>query len=92
MLEKIINAKQPNLTTGFQEPLPTLGPRVQKINPDTMQLIKVYESVTEAMNEDKNLKRPSISKAVEELGYQPKVKLNEGVRKTIEWYKHEGWI
>ena len=46
--------------------MPHLGPRLQKINPETLQLIKVYESVTEAMNEDKNIKRPSISKAVEE--------------------------
>ena len=46
--------------------MPHLGPRLQKINPETMQLIKVYESVTEAMNEDMNVKRPSIAKAVEE--------------------------
>ena len=46
--------------------MPHLGPRLQKINHETLQLIKVYESVTEAMNEDKNIKRPSISKAVEE--------------------------
>ena len=46
--------------------MPHLGPRLQKINPETLQLVKVYESVTEAMNEDKNIKRPSISKAVEE--------------------------
>jgi hypothetical protein len=46
--------------------MPHLGPRLQKINPETLQLVKVYESVTEAMNEDKNIKRPSISKAVKE--------------------------
>jgi hypothetical protein len=46
--------------------MPHLGPRLQQINPETLQLVKVYESVTEAMNECKNIKRPSISKAVEE--------------------------
>ena len=46
--------------------MPHLGPRLQKINPENLQLVKVYENVTEAMNENKNIKRPSINKAVEE--------------------------
>ena len=62
LIEKLIESKPPR--TGFQEVLPTLGPRVQKINPDTLQLIKVYESATEVMNEDRSIKRPSLSKAV----------------------------
>ena len=62
LIEKLIESKPPR--TGFQEVLPTLGPRVQKINPDTLQLIKVYESATEVMNEDHSIKRPSLSKAV----------------------------
>lgn len=36
--------------------------------------------------------RCDISKTVEELGYKPKVKLEEGVTKTIQWYKKAGWI
>jgi hypothetical protein len=46
--------------------MPHLGPRLQKINPETLTLIKVYESVTEAMNENKLIKRPSIMKSIEE--------------------------
>ena len=65
VLEKL-NASQTKLVTGFQQPLPTLGPRLQKINPETLQIVKVYESVTEAMKENSNLKRPSINKAVVE--------------------------
>jgi len=61
-----LNTQETKVVTGFNQQMPHLGPRLQKINPETLQLIKVYESVTEAMNEDKNLKRPSISKAVEE--------------------------
>jgi prophage antirepressor-like protein len=61
-----LNSQETKVVTGFNQQIPHLGPRLQKINPETLQLIKVYESVTEAMNEDKNLKRPSISKAVEE--------------------------
>lgn len=65
ILEKL-NSFQTRTTTNFGQPLPTLGPRLQKINPETLQLIKVYESVTECMNENSNIKRPSINKAIEE--------------------------
>ena len=65
VLEKL-NASQTKLITGFQQPMPTLGPRLQKINPDTLQLVKVYECVTEAMNENQQIKRPSINKAIVE--------------------------
>ena len=61
-----LNSQQTKVTTGFNQQLPSLGPRVQKINPETMQLVKVYESVTEIMNENKDIKRPSINKAVQE--------------------------
>ena len=56
----------PRVVTGFQEPLRTVGPRLQKINPETLSLVKVYETVTELMNEDNRIKRPSLNKAVVE--------------------------
>lgn len=61
-----LNKMQTKTTTGFEQPLVTVGPRLQKINPDTLQLIKVYETVTECMKEDSRIKRPSITKAIEE--------------------------
>lgn len=61
-----LNSQQTKVVTGFNQPLSTLGPRLQKINPETLQLIKVYESVTEAMNENKQIKRPSIMKSIQE--------------------------
>ena len=61
-----INEKEIKVVTGFNQQIPNLGPRLQKINPENLQLVKVYESVTEAINENKNIKRPSIAKAVEE--------------------------
>jgi hypothetical protein len=61
-----LNEKDTKVVTGFNQQVPHLGPRLQKINPETVQLIKVYESVTELMNENKNIKRPSIMKALEE--------------------------
>lgn len=58
---------QLKITTNLGIPLPTLGPRLQKINPDTLTIIKVYESVTECIQEYNNkIKRPSINKAVSE--------------------------
>ena len=53
--------------TNFGQPLVTLGPRLQKINPENLTLIKTYESVAECLKESKNkLKRPSIDKAIHE--------------------------
>lgn len=36
--------------------------------------------------------RCDISPAVSELGFKPEVQLEEGVRRSVEWYKKEGWI
>jgi phage anti-repressor protein len=65
ILEKL-QRSQVKTTTGFQTPLVTLGPRLQKIHPETLTILKVYETVTEAMKEDQNIKRPSINKAITE--------------------------
>jgi hypothetical protein len=59
-----LNSMQTKTTTNFNEPLVTLGPRLQKINPETLQIVKVYESVSEVMKENHFIKRPSINKAV----------------------------
>lgn len=34
----------------------------------------------------------SIERARKELGYNPRVPLEEGLRETLEWYKGEGWL
>lgn len=34
----------------------------------------------------------SIERAQNELGYNPRVPLEEGLRETLEWYKSEGWL
>ena len=65
ILEKI-NQSQVKTTNGFnQEPL-NLGPRLQKINPETMELVKYYESVSDVMKENPNIKRPTLNKAIVE--------------------------
>lgn len=63
ILDKL-NFQQTKVVTGFSEPLSTIGPRLQKIHPESLQLIKVYETVSEAMKEELNIKRPSINKAI----------------------------
>lgn len=59
-----LNSMQTKTTTNFNEPLVTLGPRLQKINPETLQIVTVYESVSECMKENHFIKRPSINKAI----------------------------
>ena len=51
-----------------------------------------------ALNNDKyNILRQrnwrcDIQPAISELGYQPQVKLREGVRRSVKWYKENGWL
>jgi phage anti-repressor protein len=65
ILEKL-NSNQIKTTTGFNEPLPTIGSRLQQINPDTMQLVKVFETVSECLKINSYYKRVSLDKAVRE--------------------------
>ena len=44
-----------------------------------------FENVDRA---DVELRIPSIAKARELLGFEPKVDLEEGLQRTIEWYRH----
>lgn len=32
------------------------------------------------------------SRALEELGFAPKVGLREGMRRTVQWYREQGWL
>ena len=61
-----LNAMQTKTITACSQPDPHLGPRLQKIHPETLKILHVYETVTECIKEDHTLKRPSITKAVRE--------------------------
>ena len=51
-----------------------------------------------ALNNDKyNIMRQrnwrcDITPAKEELGYEPKVQLGEGVKRSVKWYQENGWL
>lgn len=56
------------------------------------KIIQLANSKSQIIHVPKNyvdveLRIPSIEKAQRILGYQPQVSLNEGIKKTIEWYK-----
>ena len=68
-------------------------------NPHEMPIIdfaKLIISITESKSEiifkplpldDPKMRRPDISRAKKELGWEPRVELEEGLRKTIEWFQ-----
>lgn len=61
-----LNAMQTKTTTVYSTPDSHIGPRLQKIHPESLTLLHVYETVTECIKENNLLKRPSINKAVQE--------------------------
>jgi hypothetical protein len=63
-LKEQITKIQTNTTTGFNQVNKTVGSKIQKINPETMQLVKVYDSIAECIKENSKLKRSSVAKAI----------------------------
>ena len=61
-----LNSLQNKNTTNFNEPLKTLGPILQQINPETLKLVKVFDSISECIKSNSKLKRSSITKAIKE--------------------------
>jgi nucleoside-diphosphate-sugar epimerase len=58
---------------------------------------KLSGKVTALNNDKYNIMRQrnwrcDIEPARQELGYEPQVKLEEGVRRSIQWYKDNGWL
>jgi len=62
-----LNQQGCKINNNFNEPLVTVGPRVQKINPETLELVQVYETVSVCMSESNfKIKRPTLNKAIAE--------------------------
>jgi hypothetical protein len=53
------------ITTNFSnEILPTIGDRLQKINPETLNIVQVFETVSECIKQNPIIKRSSLNKAI----------------------------
>lgn len=61
-----INSLQIKNTTNFNETLKTLGPILQQINPETLKLVKIYDSISECLKSNPIYRRSSMAKAVKE--------------------------
>ena len=66
--------------TFFGEHISRLTGKVSVLNNDKFNILK-----------QRNW-RCDIQPAIDELGYQPKVTLKEGVKRSIKWYKDNGWL
>ena len=40
------------------------------------------------LKDNPNRRCPSISKARNEIGFDPKIELNDGIERTLKWYKY----
>lgn len=68
------------------------NPRELKIIDFANMIIKLTESKSKIVHkplpeDDPKQRRPDISKARKELGWEPKVSLEQGLSQTIEWFK-----
>ena len=65
-LDKLTKSQR-KITTNFNQPLTTISHKLQQINPETMTLVKVYDTVSQCLIEHNyRVKRPSIEKAIKE--------------------------
>ena len=71
-------------------------------NPDERKLIDLAKMIIKLTQSSSKIehkppladepqqRRPNIEKAKRELGWEPKVRLEDGLRKTIDWYRFQG--
>ena len=71
-------------------------------NPNEFTMIELAEVVSRIVaiplemiskplpEDDPKQRRPDISKAKKELGWEPVVQLEEGILKTVKWFKDNG--
>ena len=62
-----LTKSQTKTQKNFHQPLTTIGHRLQQINPETMTITKIYDTVAQCLSDHNyRLKRPSIEKAIQE--------------------------
>ncbi|HDI00307.1 MAG TPA: SDR family NAD-dependent epimerase/dehydratase, partial [Firmicutes bacterium] len=71
-------------------------------NPEEMTVLEMAKKIIELTGssskiafkplpqDDPKVRRPDITRAREVLGWEPKVPVEEGLRRTIEWFRKTG--
>ncbi|MFQ5825368.1 MAG: UDP-glucuronic acid decarboxylase family protein [bacterium] len=80
------------LVSDYHEPINIGNPKEMTIKELAESIIKVTGSNSDITYkplpiDDPKVRQPNIDKAKEILGWEPKVSLEEGLRKTVEWFK-----
>ena len=80
-LEGPINIGNPGEFTMLE-----LAEKVIKLTGSKSKIIYIPPALS-----DPKMRRPDISLAKKKLGWQPKIKLDEGLKRTIDWFKSIGY-
>ena len=80
------------MDSGLNEPVNLGNPGEMSILDFAEKIKGITGSKSEIVYEDlpvndPKVRRPDISKAKEKLGWEPKVGIDEGLKKTIDWFK-----
>jgi dTDP-glucose 4,6-dehydratase len=80
------------LRSGYQEPVNVGDPHeltIRQFANEVQRLVGTHVDVVEKPlpEDDPKVRRPDIARAREVLGWEPKVPFDEGMRKTIAWFR-----
>jgi dTDP-glucose 4,6-dehydratase len=80
------------LISAYHEPINIGNPKEMTIKELAETIVKVIGSKSEITYkplpiDDPKVRQPNIDRAKEVLGWEPKVNLEHGLRKTVEWFK-----
>jgi dTDP-glucose 4,6-dehydratase len=80
------------MENSYKDPINLGNPAEITINEFAEQIIKVSGVKVDKVNlplpkDDPKRRKPDITKAKKIIGWEPKVSLEEGLKKTIEWAK-----
>ncbi|MFQ6114006.1 MAG: UDP-glucuronic acid decarboxylase family protein [bacterium] len=91
-VDDLIKGTYALLISDYHEPINIGNPKEMTIKELAESIIKVTDSRSEITHkplpiDDPKVRQPDIDMAKEILGWEPKVNLEEGLRKTVEWFR-----
>lgn len=91
-VDDLIKGTYALLISDYHEPINIGNPKEMTIKELAETIIKVTDSRSEITHkplpiDDPKVRQPDIDMAKEILGWEPKVNLEEGLRKTVEWFR-----